>query len=56
MDNLVLNCYNKEVRIVVILALEEKMNNKATFKTYNINQLKLPLDLEVHISENHLVI
>lgn len=31
------------------------MNNKVTFKTYNMNQLKLPIDLEIDISDNHLV-
>ena len=31
------------------------MDNKVTFKSYNMNQLKLPIDLEVDISENHLV-
>ena len=31
------------------------MNNKVTFKAYDMNQLKLPIDLEVAISENHLV-
>ena len=31
------------------------MNNKVTFKTYDMNQLKLPIDLEVDVSENHLV-
>lgn len=31
------------------------MNNKVTFKTYDINQLKLPIDLEVDIPDNHLV-
>ena len=31
------------------------MNNKVTFKTYDMNQLKLPIDLEIDISDNHLV-
>ena len=31
------------------------MNNKVTFKSYNMNQLKLPIDLEIDIEENHLV-
>lgn len=31
------------------------MNSKVTFKPYNMNQLKLPIDLEVDISDNHLV-
>ena len=31
------------------------MNNKVTFKPYDINQLKLPIDLAIDISENHLV-
>lgn len=31
------------------------MNKKVTFKSYDMNQLKLPIDLEVDVSENHLV-
>ena len=31
------------------------MNNKITFKTYDMNQLKLPIDLEIEIPETHLV-
>ena len=31
------------------------MNNKVTFKPYDMNQLKLPIDLAIDISENHLV-
>ena len=31
------------------------MNNKVTFKPYDMNQLKLPLDLAIDIPENHLV-
>ena len=31
------------------------MNNKIVFKYYNMNQLKIPMDVEVMISENHLV-
>ena len=55
MDNLFYNLYNKEIRMNVILGLEEQMNSKVTFKPYNMNQLKLPIDLEVDISDNHLV-
>ena len=31
------------------------MNNKVTFKPYDMNQLKLPIDLAIDIPENHLV-
>lgn len=31
------------------------MNDKVVFKDYNINQLKLPMDVEVLIPDNHLV-
>ena len=31
------------------------MNKKVTFKSYDMNQLELPIDLEVDVSENHLV-
>lgn len=31
------------------------MNNKITFKNYNMDQLKLPMDLEIIIPETHLV-
>ena len=31
------------------------MNNKVTFKPYDMNQLKLPIDLGIDIPENHLV-
>ena len=55
MDILFYNLYNKEIRINVILGFEEQMNSKVTFKPYNMNQLKLPIDLEVDISDNHLV-
>ena len=55
MDILSWNWYNKEVRTVVILELEECMNNKVTFKPYDMNQLKLPIDLAIDILENHLV-
>ena len=30
-------------------------NNKVTFKPYDMNQLKLPIELEVKIPENHMV-
>ena len=35
--------------------LKRRNNNKVVFKEYNMSQLKLPIDLEVEIPDNHLV-
>jgi hypothetical protein len=35
--------------------MKRRNNNKVTFKPYDMNQLKLPMELEVCIPDNHLV-
>lgn len=35
--------------------MKRKNNNKVTFKPYDMNQLKLPIELEICIPDNHLV-
>lgn len=35
--------------------MKRRNNNKVTFKPYDMNQLKLPIELEICIPDNHLV-